>query len=90
MVKATAVIGDSVILFCHAKHCYRALYGIGCITSILPKAKILAEMNQEGWRDGSAVKSTDCSSRGPGFNSQQPYGGSQPSVMGSDAFLWCV
>jgi hypothetical protein len=31
------------------------------------------------------VKSTDCSSRGPEFNSQQPHGGSQPSVMGSDA-----
>jgi hypothetical protein len=29
------------------------------------------------WRDGSAVKSTDCSSRGPEFNSQQPHGGSQ-------------
>jgi len=38
-----------------------------------------------GWRDGSAVKSTDCSSRGPEFNSQQPHGGSQPSVMGTDA-----
>ena len=24
-----------------------------------------------GWRDGSNVKSTDCSSRGPEFNSQQ-------------------
>ena len=35
-----------------------------------------------GWRDGSVVKSTDCSSRGPEFNSQQPHG-SQPSVMGS-------
>jgi hypothetical protein len=31
-----------------------------------------------GWRDGSAVESTDCSSRGPGFNSQQ--GNSQLSV----------
>jgi hypothetical protein len=30
-------------------------------------------------------KSTDCSSRGPEFNSQQPHGGSQPSVMGFDA-----
>jgi hypothetical protein len=30
------------------------------------------------------VKSTDCSSRGPEFNSQQPHGGSQPSLMGSD------
>jgi hypothetical protein len=27
-----------------------------------------------GWRDGSVVKSTDCSSRGPEFNSQQPHG----------------
>jgi hypothetical protein len=34
-----------------------------------------------GWRDGSEVKSTDCSSRGLELNSQQPYGGSQPSVM---------
>jgi len=42
------------------------------------------------WRDGSVVKSTDCSSRGPEFNSQQPHGGLQPSVMGSDALFWCV
>jgi hypothetical protein len=41
-----------------------------------------------GWRDGSVVKSTDCSSRGPEFNSQQPHGGSQSSVMGSDALFW--
>ena len=39
-----------------------------------------------GWRDGSEVKNTDCSSRGPEFrgpefNSQQPHGGSQPSIM---------
>jgi hypothetical protein len=43
-----------------------------------------------GWRDGSVVKSTDYSSRGPEFNSQQPHGGSQPSVMRSDALFWCV
>jgi hypothetical protein len=36
------------------------------------------------WRDGSAVKSTDCSYRGPELNSQEPHSGSQPSVMGSD------
>jgi hypothetical protein len=29
-----------------------------------------------GWRDGSEVKSTDCSSRGPELNSQQPRGDS--------------
>jgi hypothetical protein len=35
----------------------------------------------EGWRDGSVLKSINCSSRGPEFNSQQPHGGSQSSVM---------
>jgi hypothetical protein len=43
-----------------------------------------------GWRDGSVVKSTDCSSRGPELNSQQPHDGSQPSIMGSDTLFWCV
>jgi hypothetical protein len=43
-----------------------------------------------GWRDGSAVKSADCSSGDPEFNSQQPRGGSRPSVMGSGAHFWCV
>ena len=33
-----------------------------------------------GWKDGSMVKSTVCSSRGPGFNSQHPHGGSQQSL----------
>jgi hypothetical protein len=42
-----------------------------------------------GWRDGS-VKSTDCFSRDPEFNSQQLRGGSQPSVIGSGALFWCV
>jgi hypothetical protein len=44
----------------------------------------------KGWRDDSAVRSTDCSSVSPEFSSQQPHGGSQPSVMGSDALFWCV
>jgi hypothetical protein len=43
-----------------------------------------------GWRDGSAVKSTDCSSRDPELNSQQPHDGSQPSVMRSNALFWGV
>jgi hypothetical protein len=34
-----------------------------------------------GWRDDSVVKSIDYSSRDPEFNSQQPHGGSQSSVM---------
>jgi len=45
---------------------------------------------KEGWRDDSVFKSTDCSSRGPEFNSQQPHGGSQPSMMRSDDLSWCV
>jgi hypothetical protein len=40
------------------------------------------------WRDGSVVKSTVCFSRGPEFDSRQPNGGSQPSIMGSDALFW--
>ena len=36
------------------------------------------------------LKSTSCSFRGPEFNSQQPCGGSQPSVMGYGALFWCV
>ena len=40
--------------------------------------------------DRSVVKSTGCSFRGPEFNSQQPQGGSQSSIMGSDAFIWCA
>jgi hypothetical protein len=42
------------------------------------------------WKESSAVKSTDCSSRDSEFKSQHPHGGSQPSVMGSDALFWCV
>ena len=44
--------------------------------------------NRWAWREGSEVKSTGCSSRGPEFNSQQPHGVSQPSVMGSDVLIW--
>jgi hypothetical protein len=40
------------------------------------KRKEKRKERKRGWRDGSAVKSTDCSSRGPEFNSQQTHGGS--------------
>jgi hypothetical protein len=43
-----------------------------------------------GWRDGSAGKSTDCSSEGPEFKSQEPHGVSQQFVLRSDALFWCV
>jgi hypothetical protein len=40
--------------------------------------------------NGSTSKSTGCSSEGPEFKSQQPHGGSQPSIMRSDPLFWCV
>jgi hypothetical protein len=57
---------------------------------VKPDTLILIEKKVEGWRDGSAGKSTDCSSKGHEFKSQQPYGGSQPSLIRSDALFWCV
>ena len=42
------------------------------------------------WRDGLAVKNTGYISRDTEFNSQQTRGGSQPSVMGSDALFRCL
>ena len=38
----------------------------------------------------SVVKSTDCSSKGPEFKSQQPHGDSEPSIMRSNALFWGV
>jgi hypothetical protein len=51
---------------------------------------LLKNQSTRGWRDGSAVKSIDCSSEGREFKSQQQHGGSQPSVMRSDALFWSV
>ena len=50
----------------------------------------LKKQRNRGWRDGSVVKSTHCSSEGPEFKSQQPRGGSQPPVMRSDSLFWSV
>jgi hypothetical protein len=36
------------------------------------------------------VRAPDCSSKGLEFKSQQPHGGSQPSVTRSDAIFWSV
>jgi hypothetical protein len=42
--------------------------------------------------DGTAGKSTDCSSKGPEFKSQKSYGGSQPpsSGMSEDSYSVCI
>jgi hypothetical protein len=52
--------------------------------------QITTKISFSGWQDGSAGKSTDCSSKGPEFKSQQPHGVSQPPVMRSDALLWYI
>jgi hypothetical protein len=36
------------------------------------------------------VRAPDCSSEGPEFKSQQPHGGSQPSITRSDSLFWSV
>ncbi|EDL92699.1 rCG63222 [Rattus norvegicus] len=36
------------------------------------------------------LRAPDCSSRGHELNSQQPHGGSQPSVKRSDSLFWCI
>ena len=71
-----------------------------CISLILRKVNtfknsfvaICVSFEKYSWlaRDGSAVKSNDCSSEGLEFKSQQPHGGSQLSIMRSDALFWCV
>jgi hypothetical protein len=48
---------------------------------ITKEAIIFLKRKEEGWRDGSAIKRTDCSSKGPELNSQQQHDGSQPSVQ---------
>ena len=57
-------------------------------SEMLKRCTEVSDFTIGGWRDGSAVKSTDCSSRGHEFNSQQPQGGLQLSVVGSD--VWYV
>jgi hypothetical protein len=40
------------------------------------KGSLENKLDDVCWRDVSEVKNTDCSSRGPQFNSQQPHGAS--------------
>jgi hypothetical protein len=65
----------------------RQLYRRGIDQHVPGAAAELKNPTSGGWRDGSAGKSTDCSSKGPEFKSQHPHGGSQLSVMRSDALF---
>jgi hypothetical protein len=62
--------------------------GVPGVQGVVPLPSLPLRTIIAGWRDGSVVKSTGCSSKGPEFNSQQPQGGSQSSIMGSDALFW--
>jgi hypothetical protein len=69
------------------------LLGKRSTTELSPQPYVLffeLEIPDWGWSSGSVVKSIDCSSEGHEFKSQQPHGGSEPSVMRSDALFWCV
>ena len=45
------------------------------------KQAVEGDKKVRGWRDGSVVKSTGYSCRGPGFDSQQPHGSSQFPII---------
>jgi hypothetical protein len=66
------------------------LYKLSFRTAKVIQRNPILKNKPGGWRDGSVVKSTDCSSKGPVFKSQQPHGGSQPFVTRSDTPFWCV
>jgi len=51
-----------------------------CARAMEDKKVAASKRNRWGWRDGSVDKSTDCSSRGPEFESHQPHGGSQKGI----------
>jgi len=48
------------------------------------------EKNLRAGEMAQRLRAPDCSSRGHEFNSQQPDGGSQPSVKRSNALFWCI
>jgi hypothetical protein len=70
----------------HSFSCKSSVFGKCHVENLMRSLK----HSSRGWRDGSAVKNTDCSSKGPEFKSQQPHSSSQPSVMRSDALFCCL
>ena len=70
------------------KQAYSQGERIQILSSQQPFLELLRKESLGGWRDGSEIKSIACSPKGPEFNSQQPHGGSQPSVMRSGALFW--
>jgi len=65
------------------------LYPVTSASLIIRKVSLKNQIDRAG-EMAQRLRAPDCSSRGPEFNSQQPHGGSQPSVMGSDDLFWCI
>ena len=64
---------------------------LGYLVRALSQKKLKQEDKKNKVRAGEMaqlIKSTDCSSGGPEFNSQQPCGSSQMSVVVSDVLIW--
>jgi hypothetical protein len=60
------------------------------LTYSIPEVKANLENKNRAGEMAQWVRAPDCSSEGPEFKSQQPHGGSQPSVTRSDSLFWCV
>jgi hypothetical protein len=51
---------------------------------------VVLEKKEEAGEMAQWVRAPDCSSEGQEFKSQQPHGGSQPSLTRSDSLFWSV
>ena len=87
-LRKTASFSESTVL--HTLICLEVNIILACVNVLEKESFLKNSPIQAGEIDGSVVRSTDCSSEGPEFKSQQPHGGSQPSVMRSDALFWRV
>jgi hypothetical protein len=65
------------------------LWGL-CHTYVIPFFHAYRKILQGAGEMAQWVRAPDCSSEGLKFKSQQPHGGSQPSVTRSDALFWSV
>jgi len=61
-----------------------------CLPFFLSNALLIERSVPGAGEMAQRLRAPNCSSRGPEFNSQQPHGGSQPSVKRSDALFWCI
>jgi hypothetical protein len=57
---------------------------------LIMKRNFLKSLGPGAGEMAQCVRAPDCSSEGPEFKSQQPHGGSQPSVTRSDSLFWSV